>query len=92
MNAANLNVGTQHMLWPEAICCANMLYNITTNAVSDNIPYKQFTGLEVKIYGHVIKFGQIGVVTDTKKLKANWTNKGHKIIMTGYASNKSSDT
>ena len=46
----------------------------------------------MKIYGHLIEFGWISVVTDTKKLKANWANKGHKIIMTGYALNKSCDT
>ena len=92
MNAANLSSGTQGMLWPEAIRCANTLYNITRNAVSDDVPFKMFIGQEPKIYPHLIEFGRIGVVTDTGKIKANWKNKGHKVIMTGYATNKSSDT
>src|SRR5687767_12641903 len=44
MNAANLNQSTQNLLWPEAIQYANTMYNITSNAVTTNIPYTMFVG------------------------------------------------
>lgn len=44
MEAANLPKSTQNFLWPEAIRCANMLYNITTNGNNMKTPYERFTG------------------------------------------------
>ena len=51
-----------------------------------------FTGQDAKIYNYLIEFGRIGVITDTAKIKANWKYKGQKVIMTGYSTNKSSNT
>ena len=39
MNGANLKSFTQGLLWTEAICCANTMYNVSSNAVSKNIPF-----------------------------------------------------
>ena len=39
------------------------------------------TGQDAKIYNHLIKFGRIGMITDTAKIKANWKNKGQRVIM-----------
>ena len=40
MNAVNLSKSTQMFLWPEAIQCANTLYNVTCNAVNKEVPLK----------------------------------------------------
>ena len=92
MNSASLSAGTQKFLWPEAIQCANTLYNVTSNAVNQDTPYKMFTDKEPKIYSHLVEFGRKGIVNTTGKFKRNWENKGFRGIMTGYATNKSSNT
>lgn len=90
MNAAGLNKSAQNFLWTEAIRCANTLYNISCNSVRENPPYKIFMKRDVKIYPHLIEFGRKGVITTGKKKALS--NRGTRIIMVGYASNKSRHT
>ena len=60
--------------------------------MSNNIPCKQFTGKDAKLYNHLAESGQIRVVTKIGKIKAYWENKGYKAIMTDYSTYNSNNT
>ena len=54
MKAANFTNLTQKFLWPEAVKCANCIYNITVSGQDKKTPFEQFTGHKPKLYKHLI--------------------------------------
>ena len=91
MNAANLKLETQNFLWPEAVRNANTMYNVACNSVNARTPFEMFMKRKSKIYPHLIEFGRKGVIANIG-IKKGMRNKGARVIMTGYAANKPSDT
>ena len=92
MWAANLSSSVQNMLWSEVAHCANVLYNITCGVNKRKTPFAMFTGEKPKIYSNLVEFGLVGVVSNTAKIKKNWEDKEFRVMMCGYATNKSHDT
>lgn len=92
MEAANLPKAMQNFIWPKAVQCANVLYNITTNGDNMKTPFEQFTGEKPKLYRHLVQFGRAGYVKTHKKIKTNWEIKAERMIVVGYGSNKPRDT
>ena len=82
---------TQRFLWPEAIQCANVIYNITSHDNTTTL-LERYTGLKSKLYDHLVQFGRTGFVTIHWKIKTNWDTKADKMVVVGYGSDQAWDT